>query len=50
MFRMMLRDPAIYPEPEKFQPERFLDRPGKPSQLDPDEIGFGFGRRCVVAS
>ena len=42
----MSRDPAAYPDPEKFAPERFL----KDGELDPDvrdpfKFQFGFGRR-----
>ncbi|KAK6518716.1 hypothetical protein TWF506_005854 [Arthrobotrys conoides] len=36
------RDPASYPEPEKFRPERFL---GANKELDPRTYVFGFGRR-----
>ncbi|TFK27924.1 cytochrome P450 [Coprinopsis marcescibilis] len=40
--RMMLHNPAVYPEPEKFIPERFLT--GE-EIFNPYEIAFGFGRR-----
>ncbi|KAH8799623.1 cytochrome P450, partial [Flagelloscypha sp. PMI_526] len=36
------RDSKIYPDPESFQPTRFL---GPSPQLDPGEFVFGFGRR-----
>ncbi|KAH8987086.1 cytochrome P450 [Lactarius hatsudake] len=38
----ILHDPATYPEPSKFKPERFLDATGR-AQFP--EAAFGFGRR-----
>ncbi|RXW19052.1 hypothetical protein EST38_g6810 [Candolleomyces aberdarensis] len=35
-------DPTVYPEPEKFKPERHL---GDKPQLDSAQYNFGFGRR-----
>ncbi|KAI0760157.1 O-methylsterigmatocystin oxidoreductase [Fomes fomentarius] len=42
----MSRDPAIYPDPGRFMPERFL-KEGKldPGLRDPFKFLFGFGRR-----
>jgi cytochrome P450 len=40
----MNRDEELYPEPQKFDPERFIEKPGKPVQADPAGT-FGFGRR-----
>lgn len=42
--RAMLHDPEIYPEPEKFRPERFITPEGTLSDDDIISV-FGFGRR-----
>ena len=45
----MAHDPADYPEPEKFMPERFLnDNEINLSVRDPSTLTFGFGRRYVL--
>ncbi|KAI0371374.1 cytochrome P450 [Pilatotrama ljubarskyi] len=45
----MLQDPAVFPEPSEFRPERYLNADGSLRELerheDPSIIGFGFGRR-----
>ena len=48
--RAMLHDNNEYVEPEKFNPNRFLDKNGQldPNVLDPARMAFGFGRRCVI--
>lgn len=43
--RHFLQDPNVYPNPEVFDPERFIAREGKPAQPDPYDFCFGFGRR-----
>ena len=45
LFRAILHDPALYPEPDAFKPERFLNPDGS---LHDDPVltsAFGFGRR-----
>ena len=48
--RAMLRDPALYPDAEVFRPERFegIKFEGDAALLDPANVVFGFGRRCVL--
>jgi cytochrome P450 len=41
----MLRDPRAYPNPSKFDPERYIASEGREPQQDPRTIAFGFGRR-----
>jgi cytochrome P450 len=45
LYRAIFRDPSVYPEPDAFRPERFLDPDGS---LREDPIltsAFGYGRR-----
>ncbi|KAJ7672132.1 cytochrome P450 [Mycena polygramma] len=40
----MSRDESVYPNPEEFNPERFLNADGQFREVD-DVLAFGFGRR-----
>ena len=45
--RAMLHDETVYPNPDIFSPDRFLDESGRldRSITHPDTACFGFGRR-----
>jgi hypothetical protein len=43
--RFILHDPEVYPDPEKFSPERFLTSDRHKPEPDPRDVSFGFGRR-----
>ncbi|KAF9077446.1 cytochrome P450 [Rhodocollybia butyracea] len=42
------RDPNVFPEPDKFMPERFLNSPTGPFTNINDIFAFGFGRRVCA--
>jgi cytochrome P450 len=42
---MILRDPALYPEPDLFKPERFLSPDGTLREDPALTSVFGFGKR-----
>ncbi|KAF9078788.1 cytochrome P450 2 Le.CYP2 [Rhodocollybia butyracea] len=44
----MNRDPNVYPDPDKFMPERFLDSSIGPFTSINDVHAYGFGRRVCV--
>ena len=47
--RAMTRDEQMYPEPELFNPERFMNENlTEADPVDPKDFIFGFGRRQVV--
>ena len=43
----MTKDPDLYPAPDTFDPERFLDDEGNLKDSDADSAPFGFGRRSA---
>ena len=45
MHRAILNDPCMYPEPDVFKPERFLNPDGSPREDPILASAFGFGRR-----
>ncbi|KAJ7283455.1 cytochrome P450 [Mycena rebaudengoi] len=38
-------DPRTYADPFTFNPDRFIDSPGRPAETDPRNTCWGFGRR-----
>ncbi|KAH9894123.1 cytochrome P450 [Cubamyces lactineus] len=50
----MTRNPEMFPDPERFDPERYMAVPGNPDPLaskrDPRNFIFGFGRRRCPGS
>ena len=43
----MLHDPELYPQPDKVDPERYLNKTDESLNPDPREFVFGYGRRCL---
>ncbi|CDO69938.1 hypothetical protein BN946_scf184836.g12 [Trametes cinnabarina] len=42
----MTQDPSVYPEPQKFRPERWMEMGSRAAELvNPRRMVFGFGRR-----
>lgn len=47
----MMHDPKIYPNPEIFNPERYMkDGALNPGAPNPANVVFGFGRRQACSS
>ena len=44
-FRAILHDPEIYPDPEEFKPERFLNEDGSVRDDPTLSLAFGAGKR-----
>ena len=44
-FRAILHDPEMYPDPEEFKPERFLDEDGSVRDDPALSLAFGIGKR-----
>ena len=45
MFRAILHDPELYPDPEEFKPERFLNQDGSVRDDPTLSLAFGVGKR-----
>jgi cytochrome P450 len=45
IFRAILHDPEIYPDPEEFKPERFLNEDGSVREDPTLSLVFGIGKR-----
>jgi len=43
--RAILHDPELYPDPEEFKPERFLDKDGNFKDDPKLSLAFGVGKR-----
>ena len=43
--RAILHDPKMYPDPEEFKPERFLDEDGSVRDDPALSLAFGIGKR-----
>ena len=45
----MLHDENLYPDPDSFKPERYLEKatPEMEKRRNPKNVVFGFGRRQV---
>jgi cytochrome P450 len=44
-FRAILHDPELYPDPEEFKPERFLNKDGSVRDDPKLALAFGVGKR-----
>ena len=49
LYRWMTQDPDIYPDPARFNPDRYLHMSADEADgTDPRNVVFGFGRRWVA--
>jgi cytochrome P450 len=50
LLRGVLHDENVFPDPEEFVPERYLEKTETgwkyiPAKVDPQVVNFGYGRR-----